>query len=108
MHLVGHLSSSSPRLLRILRLSKDHVKPGIAGPRTSLGPVLQRLGNGLIQRAVVEVLARADCPMRTAEIQAGVERLLGYSVAKESVRWTLRHGKTLRFECVAYGTYPLR
>jgi hypothetical protein len=108
MHLVGQLSNPSPRLLRILRLSKDHVKPGIAEPRTSPGPVGRRLGNGVIQRAVVEVLARAERPMRTAEIQADVERLLGHAVAKESVSWTLRHGKTPRFECVAYGTYRLR
>jgi hypothetical protein len=49
--------------------------------------------------------------MRTGEVQADVEHLLGHPVAKESVSWSLRtgsRGKKPRFECVAYATYRLR
>jgi hypothetical protein len=59
----------------------------------------------------MRVLGDADEPMRTGEIQAGVERLLGHPVAKESVSWSLRtgsRGAKPRFECVAYATYRLR
>lgn len=77
-------------------------------PQPRRGPVEQRLGKGVNQRAGVEVLANADRPMRTLEIQAGVEGLVGRAVAKESVSWAPRRGKTPRFECVAYGTYRLR
>jgi hypothetical protein len=74
-------------------------------------PEQRRLGNGVVQRAVVRVLGDADGPMRTGEVQAGVERLLGRPVAKESVSWSLRtgsRGTRPRFECVAYATYRLR
>jgi len=49
--------------------------------------------------------------LRTGEVQAGVERLLGHPVAKESVSWSLRtgsRGSRPRFEYVAYATYRLR
>jgi hypothetical protein len=64
-----------------------------------------------VQRAVIAVLERADMPMRTGQIQAEVEHLLGRPVAKESVSWSLRtgsRGDQPRFECVAYGRYRLR
>jgi hypothetical protein len=51
-----------------------------------------RLGNGVVQRAVMRVLGDAAGPMRTGEVQAGVERLLRRPVAKESVSWSLRTG----------------
>ena len=59
----------------------------------------------------MRVLSDAAVPMRTGEVQAGVERRLGHPVAKESVSWSLRtgsRGATPRFECVAYATYRLR
>jgi hypothetical protein len=74
-------------------------------------PVPRRLGNGVVQRAIMQVLGAADEPMRTGEVQAGVERLLGHSVAKESVSWSLRtgsRGDRPRFERVAYATYRLQ
>ena len=109
MHLVGHLSNPSPRLLSILRLSNRRVK---ASRRPRLSPQGQRrLGNGVVERAIIRVLTSADAPMRTGDIQASVEHLLGHPVAKESVSWSLRsgcRGEMSRFECVAYATYRLR
>jgi hypothetical protein len=72
---------------------------------------MQRFGNGVVQRAVVQVLATAGRPMRTGEVQDGVERLMGRPVAKELVSWVLRMGSRSekpRFERVAYATYRLR
>jgi hypothetical protein len=106
MHLVGQLSNPSPRLQSILDLSGSRVKPKIMQSRSQLAQ--RRLGNGVIQRAVIRVLGDADEPMRTGEIQAGVERLLGHPVAKESVSWSLRtgsRGAKPRFERVGYATY---
>jgi hypothetical protein len=59
----------------------------------------------------MRVLGAVDKPMRTGEIRAGVERLLGHPVAKESVSWSLRNGSRgdePRFEQVAYAAYRLR
>ena len=69
-----------------------------------------RLGNGVVQRAVVKVLVAAGGPMRGADIHLAVERLLGYPVSKHSVSWCLGAGaraKEPRFERVAYGRYQL-
>lgn len=107
MQLVGRLSNPSPKLQAILGLSRSSVK---LGPQ-ACPQMPRRLGNGVIKRAVIRVLACADGPMRTGDIQAGVEHLLGHPVAKESVSWSLRsgsRGEKSRFECVAYATYRLR
>ena len=69
-----------------------------------------RLGNGVVQRAVVKVLAAADQPMRLRDIYSAVEDLLGRTVSKESVSWCLRTSRTGQgpgFERVAYGYYRL-
>jgi hypothetical protein len=110
MHLVGHLSRPSPRLLSILDLSRDQVKR-VANRAGTPKPTRRRLGNGVVQRAVIAVLEGTNGPMRTGQIQVEVERLLGHPVAKESVSWSLRtgsQGSKPRFECVAYGAYRLR
>ena len=109
VRLVGQLSNLSPRLQSILDLSGNRVKSRATQPQSQ--PAQRRLGNGVVQRAVMQVLGDADGPMRTGEVQAGVERLLGRPVAKESVSWSLRTGSCgakPRFECVAYATYRLR
>jgi len=108
MPLVGQLSRPSPRLSSILELSGDWVKPGTPPSSSSHQPRQRRLGNGVVQRAIIQVLEKADGPLRTGQIQAEVERLLGHPVAKESVSWSLRtgsRGNKPRFECVAYATY---
>jgi hypothetical protein len=69
-----------------------------------------RLGNGVVQRAIVKVLVSANQPMRLRDIHAGVENMLGHPVSKESVAWCVRTSKSgagPRFQRVAYGRYRL-
>jgi hypothetical protein len=109
MHLVGQASNPSSRLQSILDLPASRVTTRAAQPQSQAAS--RRLGNDAVQRAVVRVLDDADGPMRTGDVQAGVERLLGHPVAKESTSWSLRtgsRGAAPRFECVAYATYRLR
>lgn len=70
-----------------------------------------RLGNGVVQRAVVKVMAAVGEPMTVADVQAAVERLLGHTVSRDSVACCLASGartSTSRFERVARGLYRLR
>jgi hypothetical protein len=109
VRLVGQLSNPSQSLLSILGLPMGRVKRQVQQP-FSLQPAPKRLGNGVVQRAVVQVLTEANGPLRTGEVQAGVERLLRRPVAKESVSWSLRTGscgEDSRFERVGYATYRL-
>jgi hypothetical protein len=69
-----------------------------------------RLGNGVVQAAVVKVLAAADCPMHLPEVRTAVDALLGRSVSKDSINCCLStgaRGKEPRFERVAPGCYRL-
>ncbi|MGP0102005.1 MAG: hypothetical protein ACLPUT_10365, partial [Solirubrobacteraceae bacterium] len=59
-------------------------------------PVGGRLGNGVVQRAVVRVLAASAEPMRGTDIHLAVERLLGHPVSKNSVSWCLAAGVRAR------------
>jgi hypothetical protein len=71
---------------------------------------MRRLGNGVVQRAVVKVLSADGGSMQLADVQAAVTTRLGQSVSKESVSWCLRTGcagDEPRFERVAYGCYRL-
>jgi hypothetical protein len=71
----------------------------------------RRLGNGVVRRAVVKVLAAADSPMRVVEIQKAVESALGHAASYESVSWCLRMGSRggeSHFERVSYYFYRLR
>jgi hypothetical protein len=77
------------------------------GPQLDIG----RLGNGVVQRAVVKVLAAARHPLTVLEVQVAVVDLLGHPVSKGSINCCLSTG-TLgdepRFERVARGCYRLR
>ncbi len=110
MHLLGHFSNPSSSLQAIFdNLPDGPIAPAARGSVTP-EPVLRRLGNGVVQRAVVKVLAASDAPMRLAHIRAGVAARLGQSVSYESVSWCLRTGcggDKPRFERVAYGRYQL-
>lgn len=71
---------------------------------------MRKLGNGVVQRAIVKALVAAERPMGLAEVQTEVESLLGQSVSLNSIKWCLstgaRGGKP-RFERVARGCYRL-
>ncbi len=109
MHLVGQLSNPSGPLEAVFEaLSGEPIGP--TGRSESL-PAPGRLGNGVIQRAVVKVLAAADRPMRGADIHRAVEHALGHLVSKNSVSWCLAacvRGRQPRFERVGYGVYRLK
>ncbi len=70
-----------------------------------------KLGNGVVQAAVLKVLAAADRPMRLPEVRTAVDALLGRPVSKDSISWCLStgaRGAEPRFERVARGSYRLR
>jgi hypothetical protein len=108
VHLLGRLTNPSAPLEAVFEaLPDESIQPSRRPePQVATG----RLGNGVVQRAVVKVLAAAGGPMRGADIHMAVERLLGHSVSKNSVSWCLATGaraKESRFERVAYGCYRL-
>jgi hypothetical protein len=100
MHLVGQLSNPSAALAAVFEApTVAQLRPRKPRQPISPEPVSRRLGNGVVQRAVVKVLAAARRPMRVAEIHLAVERLLGYPVSENSVGWCLAagvHGKRPR------------
>jgi hypothetical protein len=61
--------------------------------RATARPELQleigRLGNGVVQRAVVKVLASAQRPLAVLEAKAAVVELLGHPVSKGSINCCL-------------------
>lgn len=108
MHLLEHLTNPSAPLKAVFEALPDEPLEPIEHPTPA--PETGRLGNGVVQRAVVKVLAAAGGPMRGADIHLAVECLLGHPVSKHSVSWCLGAGaraKEPRFERVAYGSYRL-
>jgi hypothetical protein len=108
MHLLGHFSNPSSSLQAIFNALPD--EPLEPTERPTPPPEEGRLGNGVVQRAVVKVLTAADGPVRAADIHLAVERLLGRAVSKESVSCCLRKGVrgiNRQFERVAVGSYRL-
>lgn len=108
MHILGHFSNPSSSLQAIFNALPDEPLE----PSEQLTPPSEagRLGNGVVQRAVVKVLAAANGPTRAADIHLAVERLLDRVVSKESVSCCLRkgvRGVEPRFERVEVGYYRL-
>jgi hypothetical protein len=108
MHLVGQLSNPSGHLEAVFNaLLSESLRPAA---RFEPPPATSRLGNGVVQRAVVKVLASADGPMRGVDIHLAVEHLLGHPVSKNSVSWCLAAGArtcTRRFMRRGRGRYCL-
>jgi hypothetical protein len=78
--------------------------------RTASSPSVKRLGNGVVLRAVVEVMAIQERPMAVAEVHAAVECCLGHGVSPESVNSCLStgaRGPAPRFRRVACGRYMI-
>jgi hypothetical protein len=112
MHLVGQLSNPSGPLATVLEAAGGALRRP-AGLQRSIAvePASRRLGNGVVQRAVVKVLAVASSPMRDADVHRAVEQLLGRPVSKNSVSWSLAadaRSKEPRFERTTRGHYQLR
>jgi hypothetical protein len=111
MQTLGHLQNPSPSLRVVFEAFPDGPPASTGRPTASLLPRPKRLGNGVVQRAVVRALAAAREPMRVVEIREAVEALLGHAVSYESVSWCLRMGSQgagPRFERVSYYCYRLR
>lgn len=111
MHLVRQLSNPSAALTAVFEAAAV-VRPVPRELRALIvgEPASPRLGNGVVQRAVVSVLAVAQRPMRAPEVRAAVEDLLGHPVSKGSISWCLAagaRGKEQRLERVARGCYRL-
>jgi hypothetical protein len=112
MHLVGQLSRPSSSLDLVLDIMDSG--PGFPEPPSSRPvveePEAKRLGNGVVQRAVVKVLAAAQRPLTVPEAQAAVVDLLGHPVSKGSINCCLSTGalgNESRFERTARGCYRL-
>jgi hypothetical protein len=109
VRLLGHFSNLSSSLQAIFNALPD--EPILLAGQPSVAPEpAGRLGNGVVQRAVVKVLAESDGPMRLSAVCAAVEAMLGQVVSKESVSWCLRTGcggDEPRFERASYGCYRL-
>lgn len=111
MHLSGHYSNHSPAFTSVLdaflggapdQIGPDRPPPEACGPR--------RLGNGVVQRAVIEALARADRAMDVGEVHATVVGLIGYPVSRDSVNSCLStgaRGARPTFRRVGPGRYRL-
>lgn len=109
MHLLERFTNPSAPLKAVFDALPDEPLKPIEHPTPS--PGTGRLGNGVVQRAVVKVLTAANGPTRAGDIHLAVERLLGRAVSKESVSCALRRGirgAEPRLERVAVGYYRLR
>jgi hypothetical protein len=109
MHLVGQLSNPSNGSVKsVLEAFSEGLaersRPTIVALRT------KRLGNGVVQRALIKALAVAGHPMGVCEAQAAVEALLGHGVSRDSVNSCLSTGACRVEPCfrrVAPGRYCL-
>jgi hypothetical protein len=109
VQLLVHLTNPTSRLKTVLEAFPDGLPRRVAGPVVPQ-PVMRRLGNGEVKRAVVRVLAAPGGPLKRAEIQAAVVELLGQQVSEDSVYWCLYaglRGPQPLFERVTYGHYRL-
>jgi hypothetical protein len=109
MHLVGRLSNPCVVLEAVLVRVPD--APGRAQRElVAAPPKARRLGNGVVQRAVIRALAVAGRPMDVCEAQTAVEALLGHGVSRDSVNSCLSTGACRVQPCfrrVAPGRYRL-
>ncbi len=90
VHLVGQLSNPSAALAAVFEALRDESIKATShsGPQLDVG----RLGNGVVQRAVVRVLASAQHPLTVLEAQVAVVDLLGHPVSKGSINCCLSTG----------------
>jgi hypothetical protein len=111
MHLVGQLSNPSAALAAVFEAAAVvRSGPGELRKSVVVKPASRRLGNGVVQRAVVKVLAGARRPMCGQEVRLAVEDLLGHPVSENSISSCLAYGARRReplFTKVTRGWYVL-
>jgi hypothetical protein len=109
MHLSGHYSNPPEALETVLGSALDGLSSRQRVSTAALAKA-RRLGNGVVQSAVISALAEADRAMDVGETHAAVEELLGRSVSRDSVNGCLSTGTragACAFERVARGRYQL-
>ena len=107
MHLSGHYSNPPEAFEAVLGALRERAS-WRRGP--AISPSLRRLGNGVVLRAVVDVMASQERPMALSEVHAAVECCLGHPVSPESVNSCLStgaRGSAPRFRRVARGRYVI-
>jgi len=75
MHLVGQHSNPSDLLAAVLGWVPGD-SPRSRGTSIATSPKTSRLGNGVVQRALIKALAVSDRPTSVCEAQAAVEALV--------------------------------
>jgi hypothetical protein len=109
MHLRGHDSNHDMLLGAVLEWAPEGTSTRRRRPIAAV-PKTKRLGNGVVQRAVVQILAGADRVLSVADVHAAVEARLGQRVSEDSVRSCLSagaRGAEPRFRRIAPGRYGL-
>jgi len=110
MHLSGHYSNPPEALETVLRSALEG-SPTRRRVSTAVLPEAKRLGNSVVQRAVIRALAEADRAMDVGEAHVAVEALLGRSVSRDSVNSCLStgaRGARPDFQRVGPGRYQLK
>jgi hypothetical protein len=105
MHLRGHDSNHDMLLGAVLEWAPEGTSTRRRRPIAAV-PKTKRLGNCVVQRAVVQILAGADCVLSVADVHAAVEARLGQRVSEDSVRSCLSagaRGAEPRFRRIAPG-----
>ncbi len=103
----GHYSNPPEALETVLGALRGPVS-WRRGP--AISPSLRRLGNGVVLRAVVDVMVIQARPMAVGEVHIAVECCLGHPVSPESVNSCLStgaRGSAPRFRRVARGRYMI-
>jgi hypothetical protein len=91
MHLRGHDSNHDRPLEAVLEWAPD-ASIMLSRRPVSAGLETRRLGNGVVQRAVMGVLAAADRVLTVVEVHVAVEQRVGMAVSRDSVRSCLSSG----------------
>ena len=110
MHLSGHYSNPPEALETVLRSALEG-SPSRRRASTAVLPEAKRLGNWVVQRAVIRALAEADRVMDVGEAHEAVEALLARSVSRDSVNSCLStgaRGARPDFQRVGPGRYQLK
>jgi len=111
MHLSGHYSNQSSAFTGILEAFPGGHSEQLGRSRpVAEAPRPLRLGNGVVQRAVIKTLVEAGRPMDVGEVHRAVEQLVGRPVSLDLVSSCLSTGARAappRFERVARGRYEL-
>jgi hypothetical protein len=110
MHLLDHLSNLSPSQERAFEAFPDGLPKPRRRPSALIRPIKRQIAKGVLQQAIIDVLAAATEPMSPLAVRQAVEARLGHSVSHLSVidsLHTCSRGRHPHFERVGYARYRL-